>query len=289
MSIEDYHAHPAISKSGLKTLVTKTPAHYWAEYRKAPDVVKKISREKIFGQAFHTFLLEPQEFKKRYAPNPGLNKNTKAYKEIAARVASFGGELLDHDELQSLVSMRQAVLRHPVAGKHLRHPPRGRIKKKSLIETSIFFTDAETGVRCKIRPDEYLIDDKIILDPKTTADASPEAFAKSVYAYGYDIQRALYMKGVEQAMKVVVKDMLFIAVEKIEPYAVGVYRLDASYCDIGYQRMRAGLEIFAKCDKEKSWPALPPVVQDISPPAYLQGRYEIKWKKETKDEPQNSI
>ena len=59
LSNRDYHAHPAISKSGLD-LISRSPAHY--RYR-AP---KEPSRAMEIGTAIHTALLEPDRYAAEY-------------------------------------------------------------------------------------------------------------------------------------------------------------------------------------------------------------------------------
>ncbi|NBO40554.1 MAG: hypothetical protein EBU92_03265, partial [Betaproteobacteria bacterium] len=46
------------------------------------------------------------------------------------------------------------------------------------IENSMFWTDQETGIECRARPD-IIRPDGLIVDLKTTQDAGASAFAKS--------------------------------------------------------------------------------------------------------------
>ena len=56
MTNNEYHAHPALSASGLK-LLNKTPAHYYAQYL-APDRVKpEPTKAMKLGTMIHTCLL----------------------------------------------------------------------------------------------------------------------------------------------------------------------------------------------------------------------------------------
>jgi hypothetical protein len=78
-----------------------------------------------------------------------------------------------------------SVSQHPMA-KNLLYDA------SSLIEHTGFF-EIE-GTPCKVRPDLYNSKDSgIVLDLKTTIDASPKGFAKSVRQYGYLFQAAWYM------------------------------------------------------------------------------------------------
>ena len=57
LSNADYHAHPAISKSGLDK-IAKSPAHYKA----AREAEHEGSDALVFGSAFHDYILLPDTF-----------------------------------------------------------------------------------------------------------------------------------------------------------------------------------------------------------------------------------
>ena len=124
------------------------------------------------------------------------------------------------DDWDTAMAMRQAVWSHP-ASKSL-------LKRKGKTEQSLTWHHP-VGVDCKGRID-LLLDGKgrqkpMIVDLKTTLDASPEGFARSVAKYGYHVQAAFYKDGMKHGEN---RNCAFaiIAVEKAEPYAVGVYVLD---------------------------------------------------------------
>ena len=68
----------------------------------------------------------------------------------------------------------------------------------------------------------------MIVDIKTTVDASPSGFDKQVWQYGYGIQDAFYRRVCSLA-GLDVDDFIFVAVEKQPPYVVAVHVLSDEY------------------------------------------------------------
>lgn len=143
----------------------------------------------------------------------------------------------------------------------------------------------------------------MVVDLKTTDDASLEGFGKSIANWRYDVQHPYYLDGLRQALKQSgdqapvegaaelsaywvdqatgmlcrcrpdfwrgePKHFVFIAVEKRPPYAVGVYVLDEESVEIGRAQYRADLERFAECVRTDSWPGYGDKIQKISVPAW---------------------
>lgn len=61
----EYHGGAGISKSGLD-LIAKSPAHYYHAVNAANDNERVPTSAQAFGTAFHSMLLEPEEFQKLY-------------------------------------------------------------------------------------------------------------------------------------------------------------------------------------------------------------------------------
>ena len=71
---------------------------------------------------------------------------------------------------------------------------------KGDVERSYYTVDKMTGIEYKVRPDCFKIINGrgLIVDFKSTADASTDAFIRSAINYGYDFQAAMYSEGYEK-------------------------------------------------------------------------------------------
>lgn len=297
----EYHGGPGISKSGLD-IIRRSPMHYKA----SRDVKKESTTAQREGTIIHDLVLEPGTFYERYAKPfdpawaPGAITTTDEIKdrlkglglkvsgvkaELKARLqeadprvrfmddvkadyeAKVGHmELITAEEYAKAHAIAAAIKAHPIAGKLLA-PDAG------VAELSCYWTDEKTGVLCRCRPDFWRHDD-IVVDLKTTVDASPEGFSKSIESWRYHVQDAFYQDGIAAAIfqsgsdRKPPKAFVFVAVEKAAPYAVAVYRLDSDSVSIGRREYRENLDTYAACSGANVWPGYGDKIQAIGLPEW---------------------
>lgn len=302
----DYHGGPGISKSGLD-LVRRSPLHYKASLEAVKKEPTPAQRE---GTMVHDLVLEPTEFWERYArpfdvaSAPGAIATTDEIKDrlrasglkVSGTKAELKSRLLEADpgavflddlkadhaasaasktiitaeEFQRAEAMAAAVMEHPIAGKLL-------APEVGVAELSCYWTDPKTGVLCRCRPDFWRNDD-IVVDLKTTVDASPEGFSKSIESWGYHRQDAFYQDGIRAAIEQSGSDrarpkaFVFVVVEKAAPHAVAVYRLDSDSAEIGRREYREALDTYAACQGRGEWPGYGDRIQAIGLPAWRLNR-----------------
>jgi len=159
--------------------------------------------------------------------------------------------------------MGRSIMRHPGAAMLLGLPGKA--------ETTHMWTDATYGLECKCRPD-YLTDEgTIVVDLKTTRDASPRGFRHSITSFRYHVQAGWYLHGVEQSTGKRPDQFIFICVETTAPYAVAVYAADAEMIERGYQQAMDDLGKLAVCKAADSWPSYSDQIEPISLPAWMTG------------------
>lgn len=173
--------------------------------------------------------------------------------------------VLSEDEWNKVHGMLTALMQNKWASKLL-WPEKG-----GKAEQTIYWVDEETGELCKVRPD-FLRYDIIPVDLKSCNDATPEGFAKSVEAYGYDMQEQFYLDGIEAVTGKRPANMPFVVVEPEPPHLVAVYILDDSYKAIGKGLVRRALQTLKECRDKNEWPGLPEEISTLSPRRF----YEIK-------------
>lgn len=239
-----YHAHPAISKSHLDA-IAKSPAHYKARY--IDGIKPEYSAAFVIGSAAHSLILEPENFARDFAVAPdGINKRTNEGKAQWAEFEANAGRrtIIDSDTHKQALAIAAAVRAHPAAG---------TLFEAGESERSVITTDPETGAAIKCRPD-WLDHNGLIVDVKTTEDASPTGFAKSIANYRYHVQAAWYWDCMEAAYDIEPAGFVFVAVEKKPPYAVGVYLIGQDSLAVGRRLARQNLRTLLACREANRWP-----------------------------------
>jgi len=248
---EQYHAHDSISKSGLD-LIARSPAHWRYAERNEP------SRAMVIGSALHAAVLEPELFASQYM----LLRNVKDRRasEYKQAVAVHGEDfVLTGKEADYIAGMQETIRSHAYVGDMLRQPGRA--------ELSVITKDPVTGIDVRCRFD-WLTDTGRPLDLKTTQDARPDAFARSVANYRYHVQAAFYADVWEWETGERLDRFEFVAVEKTMPHALSVYRLDDEAIAEGRRLYREALNLYADCLERDEWPAYGSEPQWLCLPAW---------------------
>lgn len=202
------------------------------------------------GTAFHSLLLEPDNFAETYGLLPTLNLRTNAGKaELEGLLSAEPGKLwLKAGDMTMLYAMAAGALEHPEANEILSQGG----------DAEVSFYGTRDGVRTKVRVDWVMGLDGIgpltIVDVKTTQDASPAAFKASVISYNYAAQQAWYISEVERVTGRTVADFLFLVVEKNWPYHAGVYRLGEALAEDGEAIIAEAWEKYCGCKARDQWP-----------------------------------
>ncbi len=244
-SNEAYHVDYERDSHSSLQLFRKSRERYAGE-----RIYKTLQRQPptpamLFGTAFGYALMEPQIFSARYVPEVKFDKRTTKGKEAAAAFAAVneGKTPISLDDCDLIKGMIDGVTRNPKARIALDAPGR--------VESSVLWTDPDTGLPLKCRPDK-LLDNGLIWDLKTTVDSSPEAFARTCAAFAYHRQAALYLDGVWQELR---HDgpFLFVVVSKEPPHECVCYTLDSEALALGRKQNAAALRELAECKRAGNW------------------------------------
>lgn len=255
MENQAYHDGPGLSSTPLKELILKSPAH--ARVKKEPTAAMR------FGSALHARVLEPELFEKSYAVLPeGVTLRQKEGKEIAARAAKKGMEMLSRDDADTIEAMFQALKDNKTARNLLFDLP-------GVNEQAAFWVDPYTEVLCKCKPDRRIDSKRFLIDLKTCTDASARAFARDIFKFGYYISADFYLKGISRLMADRWRAFVLVAVEKTEPFGVKTYPLSDMWLMMGDEQVRAGLQAYARCLHTGHWPKYRDAAEDIHPEAWM--------------------
>ena len=276
ISNEAYHSGPGVSKSGLD-LIAKSPLHYWSKYLDPFRIAEEPTDAMKLGTAIHSAVLEPQLFATDYVvtPDDAPRRPTRAQRfakkpsddTIAAiewwnqfDARNEGRTILSMSDYETCVNIQTNVRAHSASK---------TLMQDGEAELSVFWKDDVTGVLCKCRPDWMNYDANVIVDVKSTEDASPEGFQRSIVKYGYHVQAAWYLDGFEAATGIAPRAFVFAAFEKKRPYATAFYYADEEMIEMGRVLYRERLNAYAECLKRNLWPGYPQQLQPIGLPAWM--------------------
>jgi len=212
-----------------------------------------------FGSMIHKFILEHSDFKNCY----GLldDKRSKVGKAKALVMQEKGIETYTSAELDTLIGIEQSLYKNDFAASVLNN-------FSGKAEQSYWWTHSGTGLPCKARCD-YVVDDMVI-DLKTTGEggANPDKFTRTIVNFHYHLQAAHYLQATGA------KRFIFIAVEKVFPYSVGIYQLSPNFIEKGYELQKQTLHQILEASKTKFWRgytnASPDGIQTLTPPSWLK-------------------
>ena len=259
---DQYHASQTIGSSDLKK-VLRSPAHYAVSRPELnPNWIPQVETDALrIGKAYHAMILEPASFVTRFAIWRGADRRTKVGKAEYAELLTqnAGKTILSAEEYAKLSAMREVALANPtVAG----------VLQAGASEVSFVWTDPETGVRCKCRPDWYR-SDLLIADLKSTRDAGLSSFSRDMVSYGYYISAAHYLMGYEQVIgESLDGNFLLIAQEKDPPYAIGSYAIADAALSRGRVKVQQALQRIARCRQRGQWEGYDTQVQTITLPGW---------------------
>lgn len=270
MPADAYHAAPGVSQSMLRQL-SRSPAHlqaYLAEKREPTPAME-------FGTLVHSVLFESAEEGVNYWVKPeNYDGRTK---EGRAWLADRAGKLLPvltFDEGMALGGIKASVLAH--------HYGSGLLGAPGVSEVSVFVDQPcqdrpSHAIPCKGRLDRIVRADDgrvYIVDAKTTEDASPEGFRRTIERMEYHRQAAYYMDLLGNFVEV--EDFIFLAVEKAPPYAVGVYRLDPEDITAGRRLYQRELALYEECSRKDKWPGYSQAIVTLALKPWAAGKEGAK-------------
>jgi exodeoxyribonuclease VIII len=254
MPTETYFAIDAMSQSGAKEIL-RSPAHF----RYARENPRQPTPAMRFGTAVHAGILEPERFEADVVCAPAVNARTTAGREQrdAFLAANAGRLVLAADDYDRARRCIEAVGRHPAAKALL---------TGAEVEVSIFWLDGRHKAPCKGRIDAR--NHGGLIDIKTTQDASPEEYSRTIASYGYHLQAAHYFSGCEHLLDATPQFFAHVVVETEAPHGVAVYAIPGNAIMAGAARMSEALRRYADARETGRWNSYPTTIESIQLPRW---------------------
>jgi len=263
-----YHANSAVSHSKLETF-RRRPALYYRRYVTKQIVADEPTAAFRIGSTVHCSVLEPTEMPTRYAIRPeGIDRRTKDGKEkfAAFEAENSGKVIIDTDEAAQVIAMTDAVRQHPLADELFAHGQ----------PELTWRTTGDMPLQC--RTDWFNVDGcglssgrPYIVDLKTVESLNGEdfgSFDKAVFRYGYHRQAGFYLPLISEILGRPVFDFFFVAVEKVQPFGVAVYRISDAAASLGQDETLDDLRRLKRCRDSSEWPNIEPTLREITVPTW---------------------
>lgn len=236
ISNADYHRDEALGSTSLKTLATRTPAHWkWESEHPVHKDVYDV------GTVAHSLILEDDA--SGVIIVDAADWRTKAAKDAKEEARAEGKIAMLQKEYAPIIAMRESVMRHPLAKAAF---------TGHRAEESAFWD--EGGLMLKCRPDAW--QPGMLVDLKTVRSANPNDFGKTAHEFGYHQSAAHYIDGAKAATGEELP-FHFVLVEKTAPYFVSVVELDIEAVNLGRQLNDRAKRIYRECADSGNWPGYP--------------------------------
>ena len=266
-SIQDYHAHRAVSHSKLECY-RRRPQMYYRRYISQTVPAPEATLANKIGSALHCAVLEQDQFGWRYITKPDIDRRTKEGKIAFAafEAENVGKIVIAGDEHDQVCSMFDAVNVHKLASQLLSKGTAEVTWRTGGAMPLQCRTDWFNPAGCELsggRP--------YVADLKTVESLDDEAFSnfeKAVFRYGYHRQAGFYLPLITEILGSPVFDFFFIAVEKVEPFGVAVYRLSDDAVARGQDESIADLRGIRACMDSGVWPNIDEKLHELDLPKW---------------------
>lgn len=251
--IDYYHGQPcdgpSISSSGLRSIWSDSPAHYWATSALNPNRMPQADNPAFnLGRLAHKVLLEgPAGLERDFAVRPDIwaDWRTKDAQNWRREMTALGKTVITQADVDAVAAMVRSLSAHPLV--------RAGILDGD-VERSLIFKDHRSGVWLKSRPDVIPGSSGDLVDLKTTSSVATEDLQRSIADFGYHMQAALAGAAMKAAMGVDMTSFTFVWVEKAPPHCVRVTTLTPEDLLRGEMQIDAAVATFAECLRKGRWP-----------------------------------
>lgn len=285
ISAEDYHRAPnllpgpSLSSSGAKTLLGKSPFHFWFDSPLNPERPPEADKPHFsVGKAAHDMILLSDRWPEAYHVTPeGFSRaKTKAMSEA---IAEADAALADG---KTVLSFEQAETVHAVARSIRRNELAVATLTNGATEETLVWQDPLRKVWLRARPDfrpNSILEKRkvmVVSDLKFVAatHASPEGFQRAIYNFGYHQSAAFYSDAIKAIYGRYPTHWVHVVVEKEPPYSVSLYELPGEDIERGRLLNRRAIDLFARCLESGKWPGYADEPRPVGLPTWARMRIE---------------
>jgi hypothetical protein len=264
ISIKDYHSNKThISSTQIKKAKTSLKHFHWYTTGK---IVQEQKGHFDFGNAFELALLDKVGYLNSVAvfpdqdfidqamqSNPELKtpRNSNVYKEAARKWESEhkGKYVINETGPQSFEVIEEML------SSCFQDSTIQALISNTEYQLSLFWTDEETGLKLKTRPDICKRHKNVIVNVKTIEDGSPDAFTRELAKYDYPMQACIEMMGCTAPGLMDKVDAYFwLVCEKSAPFNATIYEFVESDIKVCMDSTRYHLMNIKRAREQNKYP-----------------------------------
>lgn len=245
---EQYHSDVSRLSNSMLSMLKRSPKLFFRYYIEKSLALPEPSDSMAMGSMVHTIVLEPETLDDRYRVKPDCDRRTKEGKamyELFLANLPDRCEVISPDDFAKATDCATALLAHAELREVL-----DATRPTALIEERIDF--AVDGIDMRSRLDFVSLAANVIIDIKTTKDASPEEFSKSIANYGYHRQAALYREAVLQKFGAPCRFLLAVVCTE-QPFEVALYEPSNEMIAAGMREVWSLLDEFKSRAESGDW------------------------------------
>lgn len=249
--MDEYHGDlcegPSVSNSILWKVENRSAKHAFDVWYGNPDrAPPDDAPHYTLGRAIHHLAAGEAQFAKFFVVRPPKwdSWRTAEAKAWRGEQIRLGMGVLTPEDVDAIQGVARALNEHPTIQAGI---------LKGLVETTLVYRDAATGLWVKSRPDVLPLDSRMIADLKSTADASMAKVTNSITNFGYHMQLAIADEALWQLAEWEASDHVDVFVETSRPFCVNVKPIPHYDIDYGRAQFRRSLDTFAGCLKTGEW------------------------------------
>lgn len=252
LTMAQYHGDvceaPSISSSGLRTIWSESPAHYFhtSPYNPHPPEPEERAHFSLGRAAHHLLFLGRKGFDDEFVSRPAQwsdwrTKEAKLWREAAI---ADGKTVITDAELEAITGMARSLGAHPLVKAGI---------LDGYVERSLIWRH-RSGAWLKSRPDCIPNDGGDFADLKTCASVSTEDLRRSIGSFGYHVQAGVAAMASKAVLGRDLQSFSLVCVESKPPHCVRIVTLKPSDVELGMTQADAAAETFAECSQSGEWP-----------------------------------
>jgi len=256
MTNQEYHSYDALGSTMIKTMA-RSMLHFWDDNLNPNKEPKEDGEHMFFGELLHVLVLEPHL----------LDSTTD-------RLSKFKNGQKALDKIDNALRIAESI--HNLAHGQLILNGAGIPEHTIIWEEQVKLEDGSIHIiKCKCRLDYWVMNEMflngLILDLKTTRDASQSSFERDAENLKYFIQAAWYCRGAMVKYKLELRPpFIFLAGEKESPYCSVPYLASDDMVDQGWKACQVKMIQYAKSKQTGVWPGYPTKTQILNRPRWAK-------------------